>query len=236
MAIYDSVNAYEVDTQPRFYTELATELDATSIVDLGCGTGLITRALAARGHTVVGVEPSALMLDVARRGEHAGRVRWIHGDAGALGAPGADLAIMTGHVAQFFVTDASWRAALVALHESLRPGGRLAFETRNPDAREWEHWTRAASVTVDDPQAGHIETWSELHRMHDGIASYAVHYAFAATGEELTSRCALRFRTLPELHASLTEAGFTIERAYGDWDRRPAGPRSRELIVVAARR
>ena len=41
---------------------------------------------------------------------------------------------MTGHVAQFFLTDEHWRAALTALHAALRPGGRLAFESRNPDA------------------------------------------------------------------------------------------------------
>ncbi len=46
----------------------------------------------------------------------------------------------------------------------------------------------------------------------------------------------LRFRTVEELARSLADAGFAIERVYGDWDRRAAGPATRELIVVAASR
>ena len=38
-----------------------------------------------------------------------------------------------------------------------------------------------------------------------------------------------------ELTRSLVTAGFAVERVYGDWDARPAGPSTRELIVVAAR-
>ena len=77
--------------------------------------------------------------------------------------------------------------------------------------------------------------WSEVHDLRDGIVSYTIHYAFAATGEELVSPIELRFRTEAELTQSLRDAGFTVERVYGDWDRRPAGPTTRELIVIAAR-
>jgi SAM-dependent methyltransferase len=142
---------------------------------------------------------------------------------------------MTGHVAQFFLTDESWRAALKSLRDALRPGGRLAFESRNPGAREWEGWTREVRRAADDPAEGRVEVWSEVHEVRGGIVSYANHYAFAATGEELVSPMKLRFRTRDELTQSLADTGFTLERMYGDWDRRPAGPTTRELIVVAMR-
>src|SRR5579884_984396 len=93
--------------------------------------------LAAAGHGVIGVDPNRLMLDVARRGRHGDHVRWIEGGAHDIGVTGADLAIMTGHVAQFFVRDDEWSSALAALRAALRTGGRLAFETRNPGARAW---------------------------------------------------------------------------------------------------
>ena len=47
VAVYDTINAYDAGTQPDFISRLAAELRATAIVDLGCGTGLITRAGAA---------------------------------------------------------------------------------------------------------------------------------------------------------------------------------------------
>jgi hypothetical protein len=176
------------------------------------------------------------MIEIARHSPYGDRVEWICGGAGQLGTPDADLAVMTGHVAQFFLTDERWHAALVALHAALRPGGRLAFETRNPEAREWEHWNREAGFTVDDPTAGRVETWCELHGVQDGIVSCTNHYVFAATGEELVSPNRLRFRTKEELIESLADAGFAIEQVYGDWDRRPAGPTTGELIVVSGRR
>jgi SAM-dependent methyltransferase len=235
VAIFDAVNAYTPSSQPRFYSQLAAEIGARSIVDLGCGTGLITCDLAERGYELIGIDPAPAMIEIARKRDRAGRVRWIVGDAGHLGEPDADLAIMTGHVAQFFLTDESWHAALAALKRALRPGGRLSFESRNPNAREWERWTHDVKRSVDDPSAGRIETWSEVHGVRDGIVSYSIHYRFVDTGEELVAPSKLRFRTRDELTSPLIDAGFTIERVYGDWDRRPAGPRTRELIVVASR-
>jgi hypothetical protein len=175
------------------------------------------------------------MVDIARHRPYGDRVHWIDGDASSLGTPDADLAIMTGHVAQFFLTDQTWHATLTALRAALAPGGRLAFESRNPGAREWERWTRDARGSADDPTAGRVDTWCEVHDVRDGIVSCTNHYAFAATGEELVSPNRLRFRTQAELTQSLADAGFAVERVYGDWDRRPAGPTTRELIVVAAR-
>jgi SAM-dependent methyltransferase len=207
-----------------------------SIVDLGCGTGLITRELARQGYRVSGVDPAPGMVDIARRAPHGDRVEWTCGDASQLGTRDADLAIMTGHVAQFFLTDESWHSALIALRDALRPGGRLAFESRNPGAREWQGWTREAAFTVDDPTAGPVETWCEVHDVRDGIVSCTNRYRFGATGEVLRSPNRLRFRSEAELSRSLEDAGFEVERVYGDWDRRPAGPATRELIVVSGRR
>jgi SAM-dependent methyltransferase len=235
VAIYDTVNPYAPNAQPGFYSRLAAEVRAASIVDLGCGTGLITCELAGQGYRLTGVDPAPAMVEIARHRRYGDRVRWAVGDASRLGTPDADLAIMTGHVAQFFLTDESWHAALVALHGALRPGGRLAFESRNPGAREWESWTREAGWSADDPRAGRIDVWSEVLDVRDGIVSCAIHYAFVATGEELVSVAGLRFRTKEELTRSLGEAGFAVERLYGDWDRRPAGATTRELIVVAVR-
>jgi SAM-dependent methyltransferase len=196
---------------------------------------MITCELARVGYRMFGVDPAPAMLGVARRRPYGERVRWIEGDASRLGAPCADLAIMTGHVAQFFLSDESWRAALAALHAALRPGGRLAFESRNPEAREWETWTRDARRTADDPVAGPVGTWCEVDDVREGIVSCTNHYAFASTGEELVSPNRLRFRTEDELTRSLADACFTVERVYGDWDRRLANASARELIVVAAR-
>jgi SAM-dependent methyltransferase len=230
-AVYESVNPYGPGEQPDLFAALAAEVGARSIIELGCGTGLVTRALAAEGYEMTGVEPSPAMLAVARTRPLADRIRWIEGGADRLPATGAaDLAIMSGHVAQFFVTDASWQGALAALRRAIRPGGTLAFETRNPLAREWERWTRAHAVS--DPTAGAIETWTEVRSVDAGVVGFTNHYRFVTSGEHIESRARLRFRTEDEIRASLLCAGFGVDRIIGDWDGRPATPTTRELIVV----
>jgi 2-polyprenyl-3-methyl-5-hydroxy-6-metoxy-1,4-benzoquinol methylase len=64
------VELYDIDNPAvedhAYYRALADEVDARSIVDLGCGTGLLTRSLATPGRTVIGIDPSRTMLDHAR--------------------------------------------------------------------------------------------------------------------------------------------------------------------------
>jgi len=62
-----------------------------------------------------------------------------------------------------------------------------------------------------------------------------VHYRFLPTGEELVSYNELRFRTRAELTQALARAGFTVERLFGDCDRRPPGRGSPEMIFIAVR-
>jgi hypothetical protein len=61
------------------------------------------------------------------------------------------------------------------------------------------------------------------------------HCRFAATGEELTARAALRFRTATEVDESLRAACFVTEHRCGGWDRRPFVGQEDEIVVVARR-
>ncbi len=138
-ALYDALNPPGDDT--AFYLDLAGARPL-AVLDMGCGTGLLACGLAARGHRVTGADPAAAMLAVARGQPGADQVRWIQTDAAGLSVPTRfDLIIMTGHVFQLLLGDGDVRAALGTLRRHLAPGGRIAFETRNPDAREWQYWT-----------------------------------------------------------------------------------------------
>jgi len=101
VAVYDIENAGRDDVE--FYLALAAELGAHDVADLGCGTGVLAVELAERGHRVTGVDPSAAMLGVARQRHDAALVSWVHGEAATLEPATADLAVMTGHVAQVFL-------------------------------------------------------------------------------------------------------------------------------------
>jgi SAM-dependent methyltransferase len=180
---------------------------------------------------VVGLDPAAASLDVARGKPHADQVRWVHGDAAALPPLQVDLATMTGNVAQVFVTDEEWAATLRAVRAALRPGGRLVFETRRPEREAWREWTRELTFErADVPGAGVVETWIELTEVRENLVSFRATYLFLGDGAELTSDSTLRFRTLEEIGDSLTAAGYELE------DVRDAPDRpGREHVVVAGR-
>lgn len=231
--LYDAANARGAETD--FYIRLAAGIDARTILDLGCGTGLLTRELAVEGRQVIGVDPAPAMLAYARRQPGANRVQWVEGDSGALGTPEADLVIMTGNVAQVFLDDTDWATTLRNIHAALRPGGHLAFESRNPDARAWEQWNREATYMRSDSPFGLIEEWLELVSVWNGRVRFEGHNVFTVTGEVLVVSSELRFRRLEELTDSLINTGFTVEQVYGDWDRGPFSSTSRMMMFIARR-
>ena len=67
VAAYDTLNVYEPDTQPDFYLELAREGRASTVIEVGSGTGLVLTHLALAGIDVIGLEPAERMLERARR-------------------------------------------------------------------------------------------------------------------------------------------------------------------------
>lgn len=231
--LYDIENTRGADTD--FYLRLAKDLDVRTILDLGCGTGLLTCELAVDGRRVIGVDPAAAMLAVARRQPGADRVSWIEGDSSSLGRPEADLVVMTGNVAQVFLDDDEWAATLSDIHDVLRPGGHLAFESRNPDDRPWERWNHDATFERIDSPNGPMECWLELLSVGDGRVRFQAHNVFTATGEDVVAGSELRFRSLTELTASLVHSGFTVEHVYGGWDHTHFVNTSRVMVFVARR-
>lgn len=130
--LYDAFDGRRDDLTA--YLDIARALAAGRVLDVGCGTGSMAVLLARDGRTVLGVDPAAASLAVARSKDPDSTVTWVHGDAAAVPAFDADLALMTGNVAQVFLTDNDWAQALRATRAALRPGGYLVFETGVPSA------------------------------------------------------------------------------------------------------
>jgi ubiquinone/menaquinone biosynthesis C-methylase UbiE len=122
-AMYDALDPDRSDLD--VYAAIAEELDARSVLDVGCGTGTFAVMLAGAGLDVTGVDPAAASLEVAQRKPGAERVRWINGNAGDLPPLAVDLATMTGNVAQAITDGPEWQSTLRGVHEALRPGRAL---------------------------------------------------------------------------------------------------------------
>jgi SAM-dependent methyltransferase len=216
--LYDPLDPDRSDLDA--YAALAAEFGARTVLDIGCGTGTFACLLAGRGLEVIAADPAAASLEVARRKHGAGRVRWVHTDATALPPVQADLVTMTGNVAQVFVTGEEWVAVLRAVHGALRPGGRLAFESRDPGQKAWLGWNRGQTYrrTVN-PGAGPVQTWVDLTKVEGNLVSFGTTFVFDRDGAVLTSESTLRFRSRGELADSLAEAGLVVDEVRDAPDR-----------------
>ncbi len=168
---------------------------------------------------------------VARRKPGAEQVNWIEGDVAALPQIEVDLVTMTANVAQVFVDDADWHAALDASAAALRPGGHLVFETRDPDQRAWEGWTPELSFQqAEGPDGSMVETWNEVTKVELPLVTFEWTFRFAGSSTA-SSESTLRFRTRDEIEAALEMAGFDV------FDVRDAPDRpGREFVYIARRR
>ncbi len=216
--IYDLLDPVRDDLDA--YVALIDEFGATSVLDVGCGTGTLGCALADRGVTTIGVDPAEASLEVARGKPNAAEVTWVNGTAHDVPPASLDAATMTGNVAQVFLGDDQWRATLEGIRERLRPDGRLIFETRDPAAEAWRDWNRAASHRrVDIPDVGAVETWVELLDVSLPLVSFRWTFVFEADGAVVTSDSTLRFRHEAEVRESLATAGYVVDEVRDAPDR-----------------
>jgi SAM-dependent methyltransferase len=227
--LYDPLDPDRSDLDA--YAAIVEELGAGSVLDVGCGTGTFACMLAERGLEVVGVDPARASLAIARAKPHAGGVRWIHGNATMLPPLHVDLAVMTGNVAQVFLTEEAFRATLLGIHAALGPAGHLVFETRDPARKAWQQWNRGQSwVRTELPGIGMIETWSDLLDVAGPLVTFRGTYVFRSGETVMTSESTLRFWERNEIEHILTSCGYVLD------DVREAPDRPGMEFVFIARR
>jgi 2-polyprenyl-6-hydroxyphenyl methylase/3-demethylubiquinone-9 3-methyltransferase len=122
---------------PWALSELSTRFGGRpcTVLDIGCGGGLVANDLARAGHAVVGLDASTDALAVASRHDATGSVGWHHGDARALPFPDARFDAVFAMDFLEHVEDPEDIVAEVA--RVLAPGGTFFFHTFN---RNWLSW------------------------------------------------------------------------------------------------
>jgi len=224
--IYDLANPRAQDTD--FYLSLAGPRPC-SVLDLGCGTGLLCCALAERGHRVTGVDPAAAMLAVARSKHHAEQVEWVESSAQSYKAQRRfDLIVMTGHAFQILLTDADALAVFGTMRGHLKERGRVAFETRNPRV----DWAGEWAARVRMLPGGQLLETLEITGADGEFISFQTSYRSPQV--TLNTSSTLRFPSREHVEALIASSGLVVREVFGDGD---AGPfeaeRSREMIFIA---
>jgi SAM-dependent methyltransferase len=132
----NAAERYERDLVPAMFADWAPRLvdvaqvrSGERVLDVACGTGVVTRTAAGRvgeAGSVVGLDINAAMLDVARGAAsvHGSGVEWCEASVLAMPLPDAafDVVLCQQGLQQF----PDRPAALAEIYRVLRPDGRLA--------------------------------------------------------------------------------------------------------------
>ena len=164
------------------------------VVDVGCGVGRFTRALAARARHVRGLDVSPRMLELAREhNAHLGNVEWIQGDGTTLAPlPDASADACFSYVVFQHIPDPAVTYGYVReMGRVLRPGGWAAFQVS------------------DDPGVHRPRTAAE--RARSALAGLARRGPRGWTRPEYRGSAV----DLDELRSAAASAGLEIERIDG---------------------
>jgi SAM-dependent methyltransferase len=161
-----------------------------TVLEIGCGSGLLTRYLVDAGHRVIATDASPAMVDLARSyapGADAVQVLALPHDA----VPPADAIVSVGHALSYLDSEADLHASLGALAAALRPGGTLAFDLcdlrwgevrvgRPPQVWSENDWLLVTRTSVPTPDLFRrdmtmfvrndgTDTWRRTEERHDNV-------------------------------------------------------------------
>lgn len=226
-----------------------------SLLDLGCGTGIITAALAQRlregaegpgtetpeagegeGVRVVGLDGSAGMLAVARARD--GAIDWRLGDMRAIppDCGPVELAVCCQSSLQHLDPEGLGQA-LRGVRAVLAPGGRFAFDLYRPNLPYLRIARRDTRTRVfDTPDGRRLEIREDSH-FDDAEGTLHLVWRVVPEGRPEApplARMAHRgWQHTPEtVTAALAAAGFEILARWGDLDRSPWHGQARKQVIV----
>ncbi|MCG6975831.1 MAG: malonyl-ACP O-methyltransferase BioC [Acidiferrobacterales bacterium] len=162
---YDQYAVLQYDIAERVLERLdVIRVDVRTVLDIGCGTGYCTRALANRypGANVIGLDLSPAMVAAAhkQRGWRR-RSRYLSGDAEALPIADQSVDLLFSNLA---IQWCDPERVFAEFTRVLRPGGVLMFTTFGPDTLKE---LREAWRQVND--APHVHTFIDMHDLGDAL-------------------------------------------------------------------
>jgi SAM-dependent methyltransferase len=191
------------------------------VVEIGCGSGLLTAHLLDAGLRVLATDASDAMLNLARA-HVPGAFEFRRVALPSDFVPPADAIVGVGHALNYLDEESQVEAALVAIAAALRPGGIMAIDlcdlewgalrvNQSPSVWRSDDWFLTTEFTVPEPNR-YVRVMTSFVRQQDGTWR---------RDDERHDNVLIDTVKVPELLASHgVEA--TVSESFGD-ERLPAG-------------
>jgi len=205
---------------------------ATDVLDVCCGTGLLTARLQKRGYRVAGVDSSAAMLDKAR-GNVADGTLLVRADLPAAQLPGTfDAALCTFDSVNYMAGEDGLARLMETVSAALSPTGVFLFDVN----------TRAKLENIfgdshyGDDCGEFAYVWRNRHRPDERTVDFLI-TLFVREGGTFArheEHHRQRWFSHEEIRSAADRAGFRVLEVLDDYGPAPAGPDSlRETWVLA---
>ncbi len=207
------------------------------ILDLACGTGRMTRTLAARGYDMIGIDGSADMLSEAYA-QGAEGILYLLQDMRSFelyGTVGAVVCCLDS--VNYLLTSEDMKKMMEGVHNYLDPDGLFLFDVNTP--YKFSHVYGDCAYVLEDEEDGKAVFcgWQNAYDETSGICDFYLS-VFCENGDGSYDRAdehqQERCYSLARLTQMLEECGFELLSVYGD-DRRSSPVETTERWYLAAR-
>jgi ubiquinone/menaquinone biosynthesis C-methylase UbiE len=208
------------------------------VLELGCGTGRISKPLRKAGVDLFGIDRSAEMLKRAAPRARLKAPRDIRGDIRQLPfADGSFAMVLAPYgILQSLTRERDLVDALASAARVLVPGGTFGVDLV-PDVPKWREYTNRVQFRgkAGTRHLTLVESVRQDRRRH--LTTFSQTYIERRGREKTEHSFDLTFRTLtvPQTVARLEAAGFRVDRVLGDYRGRPWDARADVWIMLATR-
>lgn len=217
-ADYDAQYGDQFEPEVKTLTRLAKKQSGT-VLDVCCGTGVVSIPLAHLGFKTVGIDLSEPMLTRAKEKAELSNLHFVLADALEFCLDTTfSLAVMTGNAFQGFLGEAALTHLLKNIHAHLKPGGLLMFDTRLPEGYDFEPTTFELWQIYTDHKGREVRYFGKKAAFSPkmNVLNYEMKRVYS-DGQEVDSSISLTFTPYQDLRKLLERSGFEVLAVYGSW-------------------
>ncbi len=207
-------------------------IESGLILDLGCGTGKLTRLMEKKGYDMIGVDNSFEMLDIARESE-CENILYLMQDMREFELYGTVRAIYSACDSLNYILEEEELLTVFRLvNNYLDPGGLFVFDINTP----FKYQELLAENTFAETRDEGSFIWENYYDEEEKINEYDLTLYIEEEDGRFSRYQEVHYQKcyeLPVIKGLLQEAGLEFVAAYDAYSKNPVAEDSEKITIVA---